>query len=128
MAEKRKMWRNVVIALFVLAVVLAFGNRFLPKPVLETEEIVEKYLLTRTGIILGAGIMGMMGLLTMFNKLRCPHCGAFGLKQIQICTNCGKDLDAPVEEVSEEVETAEESAQPEIAEVSEAAESVQEQE
>jgi DNA-directed RNA polymerase subunit RPC12/RpoP len=128
MAEKRKMWRNVVIALFVLAVVLAFGNRFLPKPVLETEEIVEKYLLTRTGIILGAGIMGVLGLLTMFNKLRCPHCGAFGLKQIQICTNCGKDLDAPVEEVSEEVETAEESAQPEIAEASEAAESVQEQE
>lgn len=128
MAEKRKMWRNVVIALFVLAVMLAFGNRFLPKPVLETEEIVEKYLLTRTGIILGAGIMGVLGLLTMFNKLRCPHCGAFGLKQIQICTNCGKDLDAPVEEVSEEVETAEESAQPEIAEASEAAESVQEQE
>ena len=128
MAEKRKMWRNVVIALFVLAVVLAFGNRFLPKPVVETEEIVEKYLLTRTGIILGAGIMGMMGLLTMFNKLRCPHCGAFGLKQIQICTNCGKDLDAPVEEVSEEVEPAEESAQPEIAEASEVAEPVQEQE
>ena len=128
MAEKRKMWRNIVVALFVLAVALAFGNRFMPKPAVETEAVVEQYLLTRTGFILGAGVVAFLALLTMFNKLRCPHCGAFGLKQIQICTNCGKDLDAPVEEVSEEVETAEEPVvQPEIAEAGEAAESVQKQ-
>ena len=67
--------------------------------------------------------MAFLGLLTMFKHLRCPHCGAFGLKQIQFCTNCGKDLDAPVVELSEEVE---EPAKPEIADTSEVAESVQE--
>ena len=120
MAEKRKMWRTIVIAMLVLAVLLAFGNRFMPKPAEEVEVIVEQYLLTRTLFILGAGVMAFLALLTAFNKLRCPHCGAFGLKQIQICTNCGKDLDAPVEEVSEEVEAAEGPAQPEIAEAVEA--------
>ena len=89
MVEKRKKWRAITIAIFVLAVVMAFSNRFLPKPVLETEAVVEQYLLTRTLFMLAAGVMAFVGLLTMFNKLRCPHCGAFGLKQIQICTNCG---------------------------------------
>ena len=37
MAEKRKMWRNIVIGMFVLAVLLAFGNRFMPKPAEEIE-------------------------------------------------------------------------------------------
>ena len=91
MAEKRKMWRNITVGLFVLAVVLAFANRFLPKPAVEVESVVEQYLLIRTLFMLGAGVMAFVGLLTMFNKLRCPHCGAFGLKQIQICTNCGKE-------------------------------------
>ena len=125
MAEKRKMWRNITVGLFVLAVVLAFANRFLPKPAVEVESVVEQYLLIRTLFMLGAGVMAFVGLLTMFNKLRCPHCGAFGLKQIQICTNCGKDLDAPVEEQSEEVAVVEEAAQSEIAEVSEVVEPVQ---
>lgn len=48
MVEKRKKWRAITIAIFVLAVVMAFSNRFLPKPVLETEAVVEQYLLTRT--------------------------------------------------------------------------------
>ena len=116
MAEKRKMWRNIVIGMFVLAVLLAFGNRFMPKPAEEIEAVVEQYLLTRTLFMLAAGVMAFAGLLTMFSKLRCPHCGAFGFKQIQICTNCGKDLDAPVEEQSEEAAVVEETAQPEIAE------------
>ena len=128
MVEQRKKWRTIVIGMFVLAVFLAFGNRFMPKPAVETEMVVEQYLLTRTLFILGAGVMAFLGLLTMYNKLRCPHCGAFGLKQIQICTNCGKDLDAPVVELSEEVEAAEEPAQPVIAETSEAAEPAQEKE
>ena len=119
MAEKRKMWRNIVIGMFVLAVLLAFGNRFMPKPAEEIEAVVEQYLLTRTLFMLGAGVMAFLALLTMFNKLRCPHCGAFGFKQIQICTNCGKDLDAPVEEQKEEVAVVEEAAKPEIAEASE---------
>jgi len=123
MVEKRKKWRAITIAIFVLAVVMAFSNRFLPKPVLETEAVVEQYLLTRTLFILAAGVLAFLGLLTMFKHLRCPHCGAFGLKQIQFCTNCGKDLDAPVVELSEEVE---EPAKPEIADTSEVAESVQE--
>ena len=124
MAEKRKMWQKVAIGLFVLAVLLAFGNRFMPKPAEEVEVIVEQYLLTRTLFILGAGVMAFLGLLTIVNKLRCPHCGTFGLKQIQICTNCGKDLDAPVEEKSEEP-VAEVAAKPEVA-AAETAESAQE--
>ena len=89
-------------------------------------------LLTRTLFILTAGVLAFLGLLTMFKYLRCPHCGAFGLKQIQFCTNCGKDLDAEVvvEEVSEETaENAEAIGAPaaaEIAESSEAAEPVDE--
>ena len=124
MAEKRKMWRNIVIGMFVLAVLLAFGNRFMPKPAVETEMIVEQYLLTRTLFMLAAGVMAFVGLLTMFNKLRCPHCGAFGLKQIQICTNCGKDLDAEVvaeEESEEPVEAAEAIEAPVVAEIAESA-------
>lgn len=132
MVEKRKKWRAITIAIFVLAVVMAFSNRFLPKPVLETEAVVEQYLLTRTLFILATGVLAFLGLLTMFKYLRCPHCGAFGLKQIQFCTNCGKDLDAEVvvEEVSEETaENAEAIGAPaaaEIAESSEAAEPVDE--
>lgn len=121
MAEKRKMWRNIAIAMFVLAVVLAVGNRFMPKPAAEVEDLVERYLLTRTLFILGAGVMAFLGLLTIFNHLRCPHCGAFGLKQIQICTNCGKDLDAEVV-VEEETEKGEEVELPAVAEIVETGE------
>ena len=126
--KERKKWSVIAISLFVLAVVLAVGGRFLlPKPTSEVEAVVEQYLLMRTGFMAVAALLAFLGLLVMAKKLRCPHCGAFGLKQLQICTNCGKDLDAPVEEVSEEVETTEEPAQSEIAEASEAAEPVQEQ-
>ena len=122
--KERKKWSVIAISLFVLAVVLAVGGRFLlPKPTSEVEAVVEQYLLMRTGFMAVAALLAFLGLLVMAKKLRCPHCGAFGLKQLQICTNCGKDLDAPVEEVSEEVEPA----QPEIAEAIEAAEPVQEQ-
>ena len=122
--KERKKWSVIAISLFVLAVVLAVGGRFLlPKPTSEVEAVVEQYLLMRTGFMAVAALLAFLGLLVMAKKLRCPHCGAFGLKQLQICTNCGKDLDAPVEEVSEEVEPA----QPEIAEASGAAEPVQEQ-
>lgn len=121
MAEKRKMWRNITVGLFVLAVVLAFANRFLPKPAVEVESVVEQYLLIRTLFMLGAGVMAFVGLLTMFNKLRCPHCGAFGLKQIQICTNCGKDLDAEVVAEEESVETTEAIEAPVVAEIAESA-------
>ena len=122
--KERKKWSVIAISLFVLAVVLAVGGRFLlPKPTSEVEAVVEQYLLMRTGFMAVAALLAFLGLFVMAKKLRCPHCGAFGLKQLQICTNCGKDLDAPVEEVSEEVEPA----QPEIAEASGAAEPVQEQ-
>ena len=121
MAEKRKMWRNIVIGMFVLAVLLAFGNRFMPKPAEEIEAVVEQYLLTRTLFMLAAGVMAFLALLTMFNKLRCPHCGAFGLKQIQICTNCGKDLDAEVVAEEESVETTEAIEAPVVAEIAESA-------
>ena len=126
MVEQRKKWSKISIAMFILAVVLAFGNRFMPKPVVEVEAVVEQYLLTRTLIMLAAGVLAMLGLLVIVKYLRCPHCGAFGFKQIQICTNCGKDLDAPVEEQKEEAAVVEEAAKPEIAEESEAAEPVQE--
>lgn len=121
MVEKRKKWRAITIAIFVLAVVMAFSNRFLPKPVLETEAVVEQYLLTRTLFILAAGVLAFLGLLTMFKYLRCPHCGAFGLKQIQFCTNCGKDLDAEVVAEEESVETTEAIEAPVVAEIAESA-------
>ena len=124
--EQRKKWSKISVALFVLAVVLAVGNRFLPKPAEEVETIVETYLLTRTLFMLAAGVLAVLGLLVIVKYLRCPHCGAFGLKQIQICGNCGKDMDAPVVELSEEVVATEEPVQAEIAETCEAAEPAQE--
>ena len=128
MVEQRKKWSKIAIAMFVLAVVLAVGNRFLPKPAVEVESVVEQYLLIRTLFMLAAGVLAVLGLLVIVKHLRCPHCGAFGLKQIQICTNCGMDLDAPVVDLSEDVEVVEETAQPEISETSEAVESAQEKE
>lgn len=124
--EQRKKWSKIALGMFVLAVVLAVGNRFLPKPAVEVESVVESYLLIRTLFMLAAGVLAVFGLLVIVKYLRCPHCGAFGLKQIQICGNCGKDMDAPVVELSEEVVAAEEPVQAEIAETSEAAELTQE--
>ena len=107
--KERKKWSAIAITLYVLAVVLAVGGRvLLPKPVSEVEAVVERYLLMRTGFMAVAAVLAFLGLFVMAKKLRCPHCGAFGLKQIQICTNCGKDLDAEV--VEETVEPAEETA------------------
>ena len=107
--KERKKWSAIAITLYVLAVVLAVGGRFLlPKPVSEVEAVVERYLLMRTGFMAVAAVLAFLGLFVMAKKLRCPHCGAFGLKQIQICTNCGKDLDAEV--VEETAEPAEETA------------------
>ena len=119
--EQRKKWSKIAVALFALAVVLAFGNRFLPKPAVEVESVVETYLLTRTLFILAAGVTAMLALMVITKHLRCPHCGAFGLRQIQVCGNCGRDLDAPVAEVSEEVEAAEEPVRPEVADAGEPA-------
>ena len=40
--------KTILCCLFLLAVVLAVGNRFLPKPAVEVEYVVESYLLIRT--------------------------------------------------------------------------------
>lgn len=130
MVEQRKKWSKIAIGLFVLAVVLAVGNRFMPKPALEVESVVEQYLLTRTLFMLAAAVSAFCGLFVIVKHLRCPHCGAFGLKQVQFCTNCGKDLDAevveevPSEEESKEIEAP---AVPEQAAASETAEPANEQ-
>lgn len=111
--EQRKKWSWTAKASFVAAVLVLVTSRLLPKPVVETEEIVERYLLTRVGLLVAAAVLAFAGLYIICAKLRCPHCGAFGLKQIRTCGNCGRDLDAPVEETAEtasgmtEEETAE---------------------
>ena len=107
--KERKKWSAIAITLYVLAVVLAVGGRFLlPKPVTEVEAVVERYLLMRTGFMAIAAILAFFGLFIMAKKLRCPHCGAMALRKIVICDNCGKDFDAEV--VEEAVEPAEEVA------------------
>ena len=107
--KERKKWSAIAITLYVLAVVLAVGGRFLlPKPVTEVEAVVERYLLMRTGFMAIAAILAFFGLFVMAKKLRCPHCGAMALRKIVICDNCGKDFDAEV--VEEAVEPAEEAA------------------
>ena len=107
--KERKKWSAIAITLYVLAVVLAVGGRFLlPKPVTEVEAVVERYLLMRTGFMAIAAILAFFGLFVMAKKLRCPHCGAMALRKIIICDNCGKDFDAEV--VEEAVEPAEEAA------------------
>lgn len=107
--KERKKWSAIAITLYVLAVVLAVGGRFLlPKPVTEVEAVVERYLLMRTGFMAIAAILAFFGLFIMAKKLRCPHCGAMALRKIVICDNCGKDFDAEV--VEEAVEPAEEAA------------------
>lgn len=124
--EQRKKWSKISIALFVLAVIVAVGSRFLPKPAVEVESVVEQYLLTRTLFMLCAAVSAFLGLYVICVKLRCPHCGAFGLKQIQICGNCGKDMDAPVVELSEDLETVEEAARLESSDASEVIEAAKE--
>ena len=90
--KERKKWSVIAISLFVLAVVLAVGGRFLlPKPASEVESVVEQYLLMRTGFMACAAGLAFLGLWVMANKLRCPHCGAMALRKIVICGNCGKD-------------------------------------
>jgi hypothetical protein len=123
--KERKKWSVIAISLFVLAVVLAVGGRFLlPKPTSEVEAVVEQYLLMRTGFMAIAALLAFLGLLVMAKKLRCPHCGAMALRKIIICDNCGKDYDAEV--VAEEAEPVAEAAA--IAEpVIEAAEAVPEE-
>ena len=107
--KERKKWSAIAIALYVLAVVLAVGGRFLlPKPASEVESVVEQYLLMRTGFMAIAAVLAFFGLFSMAKKLRCPHCGAMALRKIIICDNCGKDFDAEV--VAEEVESVEEAA------------------
>ena len=107
--KERKKWSAIAITLYVLAVVLAVGGRFLlPKPVTEVEAVVERYLLMRTGFMAIAAVLAFFGLFIMAKKLRCPHCGAMALRKIIICDNCGKDFDAEV--VAEEVESVEEAA------------------
>ena len=107
--KERKKWSAFAITLYVLAVVLAVGGRFLlPKPVSEVEAVVEQYLLMRTGIMAIAAVLAFFGLFIMAKKLRCPHCGAMALRKIIICDNCGKDYDAEV--VEEAVEPVEETA------------------
>ena len=107
--KERKKWSAIAIALYVLAVVLAVGGRFLlPKPASEVESVVEQYLLMRTGFMAIAAVLAFFGLFIMAKKLRCPHCGAMALRKIIICDNCGKDFDAEV--VAEEVESVEEAA------------------
>lgn len=124
--EQRKKWSKISIALFVLAVIVAVGSRFLPKPAVEVESVVEQYLLTRTLFMLGAAVSAFLGLYVICAKLRCPHCGAFGLKQIQICGNCGKAMDAPVAELSEDLETVEEATWRESSDASEVIEAAKE--
>lgn len=104
--EQRRKWSWTAKGAFVLAVLTLVTSRLLPKPAVETEEIVERYLLTRVGFLVAVAVLAFVGLYIICVKLRCPHCGAFGLKQIQTCGNCGRDLDAPVEE-AEAAETAE---------------------
>ena len=107
--KERKKWSAIASALYVLAVVLAVGGRFLlPKPASEVESVVEQYLLMRTGFMAIAAVLAFFGLFIMAKKLRCPHCGAMALRKIIICDNCGKDFDAEV--VAEEVESVEEAA------------------
>lgn len=106
--KERIKWTRVSIACFVLAVLMPIFSRIMPKPSSEVEAVVEQYLLTRVGMLILMAVFAFLGLWVMIKHLRCPHCGAFGLKQIQFCTNCGKDLDAEVvEEVSSEEETTE---------------------
>ena len=107
--KERKKWSAIAIALYVLAVVLAVGGRFLlPKPASEVESVVEQYLLMRTGFMAIAAVLAFFGLFIMAKKLRCPHCGAMALRKIIICDNCGKAFAAEV--VAEEVESVEEAA------------------
>lgn len=134
MKERRK-WSKVSATCFVLAVLMPIISRIMPKPMDETEAVVEQYLLTRVGMLVLMAVFAFLGLLVMTKYLRCPHCGAFGLKQIQFCTNCGKDLDAEVveelsaeEEASESVEEIEASADQELAEVGEGSEFATEKE
>ena len=128
--EKRRNWSRVSIACFVVAVIMPIISRFMPKPSEEVEAVVEQYLLTRVGLMVLMATFAFIGLYVMIKYLRCPHCGAFGLKQIQFCTNCGKDLDAEVveeESSEEEVKEIEASAASELTEVNEAAEAADEQ-
>lgn len=122
--KERRNWSKVSVACFVLAVLMPIISRIMPKPIDETEAVVEQYLLTRVGMLVLMAVFAFLGLLVMAKYLRCPHCGAFGLKQIQFCTNCGKDLDAEVvEEISAEEdasESAEEIEAPKVPELSEA--------
>ena len=124
--EKRKLWSKIAMCMYALAAVLAVVSRCLPKPVVEVESVVESYLLGRTLIMVGVAVCLFLGLYIMATKLRCPHCGAMALRKIKICDNCGKDYDAPVVELSEEVAAGEESEPSEIPEKSETAEVVQE--
>ena len=128
--KKRRNWSRVSIACFVVAVIMPVISRFMPKPSEEVEAVVEQYLLTRVGLMVLMATFAFIGLYVMIKYLRCPHCGAFGLKQIQFCTNCGKDLDAEVveeESSEEEVKEIEASAASELTEVNEAAEAADEQ-
>lgn len=119
--KERIKWTRVSIACFVLAVLMPIISRIMPKPGEETEAVVEQYLLTRVGMLILMAVFAFLGLWVMIKHLRCPHCGAFGLKQIQICTNCGKDLDAEVV-VEEETEKGEEAEMPADAEIVETGE------
>lgn len=125
--KQRKTWSTIAIGCFVVAVILPVVSRFLPKPAEEIEAVVEQYLLFRVGLLVIMCVLLFLGLLIMCKYLRCPHCDAIALRKIEICGNCGKHFDDPVEKVSEEVEAAKEPAQPEIAEASETSEPVQEQ-
>lgn len=126
MLEQRKKWSKIAIGMFVLALVLPVVSRVLPKPAVETEAIVEQYLLVRTGFMVGMCVFAFLGLLIMYKYLRCPHCGAMALRKIEICGGCGKNYDDEVVEMSTEVETAEEPAASEAVVVSAAADAEQE--
>ena len=117
--EKRKMWSKIAMGMYALAAALALFSRFLPKPAVEVETVVESYLLGRTMIMVGVAVCLFLGLYIMATKLRCPHCGAMALRKIKICDNCGKDYDEPVVELSEETATSEEAESAEIPEKSE---------
>lgn len=115
--EQRRKWSWAAKGAFALAVLTLVTSRLLPKPAVETEEIVERYLLTRVGFLVAVAVLAFAGLYIICTKLRCPHCGAFGLKQLKTCANCGRDLDAPVEETAEPAETASGMTEEEAAEV-----------
>ena len=103
--KERKKWSAIAIALYVLAVVLAVGGRFLlPKPASEVESVVEQYLLMRTGFMAIAAVLAFFGLFIMAKKLRCPHCGAMALRKIIICDNCGETLEFSFDDEDEDEE------------------------